>query len=45
MMEQNEKVQGVATEVWSADAKTKERAQVFLAQKERVKHYIGIFSK
>ena len=40
MMEQNEKVQGVATEVWSADAKTKERAQVFLAQKERVKHYI-----
>ena len=40
MMEQNGKVQGVATEVWSLDAKAKERAQEFLAQKERVKHYI-----
>lgn len=40
MKVQNEKVQGVATEVWSLDSKAKERAQAFLAQKERVKYYI-----
>lgn len=40
MMEQNGKVQGVATEVWSLEAKAKERAQAFLARKERVKYYI-----
>lgn len=40
MMEQNGKVQSVATEVWSLDAKAKERAQAFLARKERVKYYI-----
>ena len=40
MMEQNGKVQGVATEVWALDAKANERAQAFLAQKERVNHYM-----
>ena len=39
-MEQNGKVQGVATEVWALDGKAKERAQAFLAQKERVNYYM-----
>lgn len=40
MMEQNGKVQGVETEVWALDANAKERAQAFLAQKERANHYM-----
>ena len=39
MMEQNGKVQGVATEVWGWDAQAKERVFAFLTKKERVKHY------
>jgi hypothetical protein len=40
MMGQNGKVQSVATEVSNLNSRFSERAQEFLAQKERVKYYI-----